>query len=179
MPTALSQLIRTQKAERLSPSLPLAAHPRLEQDVDVSGVCRTASASVLCHKDNDVATEAGEVKAMRPDLEEREPDSFMPINHARWAGERWPFQTIFSATHDLEERRKGWLLFMPVSKSLSINSWRSNPPFPSLFLWSCFARAHSKFHSVMRLLSSAYSLLSAMFHFIKSSHSLNLEVGPA
>ena len=124
MPTALSQS---------DSALSLAAHPRLEQDVDVSGVRRTASASVLCHEDNDVATGAGEVKAMRPDLEEREPDSFMPINHARWAGERWAFQTIFSATHDLEERRKGWLLFMPVSKSPSINSWRSNPPLPSLF----------------------------------------------
>ena len=109
MPTALSQLSRTKKTEALSLTLPLAAHPRLEQDVDVSGVRRTAaaSASVLCHEDNDVATEAGEVKAMRPDLEEREPDSFMPINHARWAGEHGAFQTIFSATHDLEERRKG------------------------------------------------------------------------
>ena len=62
------------RPRRGSLPLSLVAHPRLEQDVDVSGVRRTAaaSASVLCHEDNDVATGAGEVKAMRPDLEERE-----------------------------------------------------------------------------------------------------------
>ena len=85
---------------------------------------------VLYHQDNDVATEGGrglrreredEVNAVRPDIA----DSYGPINQARWTqkmrtgGLLWAFQaTIFSVTHDMEERRGGGgrrPLFMPLS----------------------------------------------------------------
>ena len=77
----------------LSLSVSLTAHPRLEEDVDVDvgGVRRPRSRTrvlgslVPCHEDNDVAAEASEVNAMRPDLSLSLPeaDSYMPINHAR------------------------------------------------------------------------------------------------
>ena len=73
MPTALPQ---SALSLSLSLSLSLTAHPRLEEDVDVDvgGVRRPRSRTrvlgslVPCHEDNDVAAEASEVNAMRPDL---------------------------------------------------------------------------------------------------------------
>ena len=59
-----------------------------------------------------------EVNAVRPDIAEAAADSYGPINQARWTqkmrtGGLWAFQaTIFSVTHDMDERRP---LFIPLS----------------------------------------------------------------